>query len=47
MRLLGEGLAGVAVAYAAGLAVYLPVVFPMRALLRRSAAAVQHLMRCG
>ena len=38
VRLLGGGLAGIAAATAAGLAVYLPVVFPMRALLRRSAA---------
>jgi len=38
LRFLGEGLVGVAVAVVAGLAIYLPVIFPMRALLRRSGA---------
>jgi hypothetical protein len=38
LRFLGEGLVGVAAAVVAGLAIYLPVIFPMRALLRRSGA---------
>ena len=43
LRLLGPGLVGFAVAVVAGLAAYVPVVLPMRALLRRTEAGSQAL----
>jgi hypothetical protein len=35
IRIVGEGAAGLAAATAASLAVYLPIVYPMRAILRQ------------
>jgi hypothetical protein len=40
---LGKGLLGLAAAIVAGIAVYLPVVYPMRSLLRRAPAPTDEL----